>query len=119
MSDEINDMLSQRDKDISNQKLLDYLNNKLPAEEEHDLEKHIIDTPFVNDAVEGLGAFKNRSDLLKIADQLNGDLRKQLQAKKKKRLLGFSANQPIIILAIIITIALVILGYLIIIRHLK
>lgn len=118
MSDEVNDMLSPDDQKITDQQLLDYMNNKLPANENHIIEKEIIDSPFINDAVEGLAAFKNQPDLLKIASQLNGNLHKHLLAKKKKRLLSIAANEPFIILAIIITIAVIILGYLMILKHL-
>ena len=53
MSDLLN-ILSNSNKDIDNQKLMDYLAGKLSAQEKHDFEKQMAESAMVNDAVEGL-----------------------------------------------------------------
>ena len=54
MSDELKNILSNLNKDIEQNKLLDYLNKKLSAADAHELEKQMADDEFMNDAVEGL-----------------------------------------------------------------
>ena len=56
--DELKDILSNSNKDIDNQKLMDYLSGKLSAEEKHDVEKEMSGSDFMNDAVEGLEKIK-------------------------------------------------------------
>ena len=55
MSDELKDILSNLNKDIEQEKLLDYLNKKLSAADAHEVEKQMAGDEFINDAVEGLG----------------------------------------------------------------
>ena len=68
MSDELKDILSNLNKDIEQQKLLDYLNKKLSAGESHELEKQMADDEFMNDAVEGLEEIKNFKATFKRPD---------------------------------------------------
>ena len=84
MSDNLKDILSNLNKDIEQEKLLDYLNKKLSAAEAHEVEKQMAEDEFMNDAVEGLENFKNKKDLSLLVDQLNNDLKKQTAKKKKK-----------------------------------
>ena len=58
MSDELLNILSNSNKDIDNQKLMDYLSGKLSAGEKHDFEKTLVDSEMMNDAVEGLQKIK-------------------------------------------------------------
>ena len=77
MSDDLKDILSNLNKDIEQEKLLDYLNKQLSAADAHDVEKQMTDDEFMNDAVEGLEQFKDKKDLSFLVDQLNRDLKKQ------------------------------------------
>ena len=85
MSDDLKDILSNLNKEIEQDKLLDYLNKKLPASEAHEVEKQMADDDFMNDAVEGLEKFNNKKDLGLYVQQLNHDLQKQLNKKNKRR----------------------------------
>ena len=58
MNDELLNILSNSNKDIDNQKLMDYLSGKLSADEKHDFEKALVDSEMMNDAVEGLEKIK-------------------------------------------------------------
>ncbi|MEO8821626.1 MAG: hypothetical protein ABI267_04230 [Ginsengibacter sp.] len=82
MSDDLLNILSNSNKDIDNQKLMDYLSDKLSAEEKHEFEKTLLDSDLESDAVEGLSQFKNKKDPVVFAEQLNQALQKQLQKKK-------------------------------------
>jgi ATP-dependent Zn protease len=85
MSDDLLNILSNSSKDIDNQKLMDYLSNKLSAEEKHEFEKILVDSDLASDAIEGLDQFKNKKDPVAFAEQLNQNLQKQLQKKKVTR----------------------------------
>ena len=84
MREELLNILSDSNKDIDNQKLMDYISGKLNAEQKHEVEKWMIDNPFFNEAVEGLQS----ADAKKVSasvEEINNTLRKYLQQKKKNR----------------------------------
>ncbi len=83
-SSELMKILSESNKDIDNQKLMDYLSNKLEKDEAHELERLMADSGMLNDAVEGLKQFKDNNALL-VANQLNAELKKQFAKKKSRR----------------------------------
>lgn len=114
MSDDLKDILSNLNKDIEQDKLLDYLNKKLPAAEAHEVEKQMADDEFMNDAVEGLENFKDKKDMLLLVQQLNEDLKKQTQKKKQKKEKRKLKEQPWLYFTIILILLLAIIGYVII-----
>ena len=84
MNDDLLNILSNSNKDIDNQKLMDYISGKLSAEQKHEVEKWMIDNPFFNEAVEGL----QNADAKKVSasvEEINNTLRKYLKQKKKRR----------------------------------
>lgn len=82
MNDDLLNILSGSNKDIDNQKLMDYISNKLSAEQKHEFEKTLLDSELESDAVDGLSQFKNKRDPIAYAEELNRKLQKQLQKKK-------------------------------------
>ena len=82
MSIDLLKILSDSNKDIDNQKLMDYLAGHLSAQEMHEVEKTMATSDFVNDAVEGLMEVKNTRDISALVEQLNQDLGKKLKQKK-------------------------------------
>jgi ferric-dicitrate binding protein FerR (iron transport regulator) len=78
-------ILSHSNKDIDNQKLMDYIAGKLSAEDKHEIEKWMADSNFMNDAVEGLQTVKNKANLSTLVEQLNQDLQKRLEQKKNRK----------------------------------
>lgn len=78
-------ILSDSNKDIDNQKLMDYVAGKLTAEEKHEVEKWMADSQFMNDAIEGLQSVQNKAGIADIVQQLNQDLNKRLDKKRDKR----------------------------------
>jgi hypothetical protein len=85
MSKELIDILSHSNKDIDNQKLMDYLSNKLSKEDRTKMEKMINESVLLKDAIEGLTHFRNKNNLPAFVDQLNADLQKQLKKKKQRK----------------------------------
>jgi hypothetical protein len=81
MSENLKDILSHLNPDIDQATLLLYLQGKLSAEEQHEVEKQIIDNEFEADAIEGLQNFKDKRNLSSLVDQLNA-----LQGKTQNKI---------------------------------
>ena len=114
MSDNLKDILSNLNKDIEQEKLLDYLNKNLSAAEAHDIEKQMADDEFMNDAVEGLENFKNKKDVSLLVQQLNSELKKQTEKKKAKKEKRKLKDQPWLYITIVTLLILIIVAYLVI-----
>lgn len=111
MSDDLKDILSNLNKDIEQEKLLDYLNKKLSAADAHEVEKQMADDAFMNDAVEGLEQFKNKKNLTLLVEQLNNDLKKQTAKKKLKKEKRKLRDQPWLYFTLVLLLLLVVIGY--------
>ncbi|MEO7523590.1 MAG: hypothetical protein ABIT58_05810, partial [Ferruginibacter sp.] len=85
MNDELKDILSNLNKDIEQDKLLQYLTSNMPDYEQHEFEKEMNDDEFMNDAVEGLQQIENKKNIPGYIQQINNDLKKQLNTKKKRK----------------------------------
>ena len=118
MSDDLKDILSNLNKDIEQDKLLDYLNKKMSASEAHELEKQMADDEFMNDAVEGLEHFKNKKDLSLLVEQLNRDLKKQTAKKKLRKEKRKLKEQPWLYITFITLLLLVVISYILIKKYL-
>jgi hypothetical protein len=114
MREDLLNILSQSNKDIDNQKLMDYISGKLSEEEKHDVEKWMIENPLFNEAMEGLQHAGDEHIVKSTVDQLNKQLRIYLRQKKRlreKRTLPVSTWTYVAVLFIL---ALVVIVYLII-----
>ena len=114
MSDDLKDILSNLNKDIEQEKLLDYLNKNLSAAEAHEVEKQMAQDEFMNDAVEGLENFRNKKDLSLMVQQLNRELKKQTAKKKAKREKRKLKDQPWLYITMVTLLLLVIIAYIVI-----
>lgn len=85
MNPELKNILSQLNKDVDQEELLQYLNSNLTAEEQHKLETQLNEDEFLNDAAEGLAQLAHTNELPTIVQQLNAGLKATLEQKKKKR----------------------------------
>jgi anti-sigma factor RsiW len=118
MSDDLKDILSNLNKDIEQEKLLDYLNKNLSADEAHEVEKQMADDEFMNDAVEGLENFKNKKDVSLMVQQLNSELKKQTAKKKARKEKRRLKDQPWLYITIVILLLLIIIAYVVIKKYL-
>lgn len=114
MNNDLLNILSNSNKDIDNQKLMDYLSGKLSEQDRHEVEKWMVDNDFENEAMEGLEGFSGKKNLQVYVDQLNKDLHQYIHKKKSRREKRSIKNAPWIYVAIILVLALVIIGYVII-----
>ena len=119
MEDELLNILSNSNKDIDNQKLMDYLSDKLSQEEKHEFEKTMVDSEMLSDIVEGLEKFKNKKDVSTLVEQLNTNLKKQLEKKKAKKLKREIKNLNWLYISIILILIIILIGFLVIKKHLE
>jgi len=111
-------ILSNSNKDIDNQKLMDYLSNKLSKEERHAFEMQMAESEMLNDAVEGLESVKDKRKVIEFTDKLNADLQRRLTTKKKRREKLRLKEQPWVYFTIITILLLLIICFVIIMKHL-
>jgi hypothetical protein len=96
---------------FNNQKLIDYVNGKLSADEKHEVEKWMADNDIVNDAVEGLQNIREKKDLPLYVEELNKHLHEQLQKKKESRSKTKIKEYPWIYFAVALILLLCIIGF--------
>ena len=113
MSDLFN-ILSNSNKDIDNQKLMDYLAGKLSGDDKHEVEKWMNENPFVNEAIEGLQSVKEPEQVSVYIQQLNTQLSKQLAHRTKRKTYKVQINLTYAIVAILIILILVIVAFMVI-----
>jgi hypothetical protein len=109
MSD-LKDILSNSNKDIDNQRLMDYLSGKLNNAEQHELEAGMEDE-MLNDALEGLQQVQNKKDLDLAIYQMNQQLKSKLAIKEKKLKRRKIQNFELTVITIVIILALCVLAY--------
>lgn len=114
MSDDLKDILSNLNKDIEQEKLLEYLNRNMTDAEQHAFEKQMNEDEFMNDAVEGLQSVENKNNLPLLVQQLNNDLKKQLSKKNKRKEKRRLKEQPWVYFSVILILLLIIIAYLVI-----
>ncbi|HXB92109.1 MAG TPA: hypothetical protein VNU72_07465 [Puia sp.] len=114
MNKNLLDILSNSNKDIDNQQLMDYLSGQLSAEQRHDVERSMADSEFLNDAVEGLQRITDKKDLQAYVEELNAGMQKNLQKKKQRRLKRHLKEEPWSYLAVILVILLCIIAYIVV-----
>jgi hypothetical protein len=114
MPDDLLNILSDSNKDIDNQRLMDYLSGKLSGKEQHEIERSMADNEFVNDAIEGLQDFRDKKDVQAYVDQLNAALKKNLEHKKLRREKRRIKENPWILLSILLILILCVTAYFIV-----
>jgi len=119
MNNDLLNILSNSNKDIDNQQLMDYLSGKLSDAEKHEIEKMMADSAFMNDAVEGLQHITDQKDMQLYVDQLNSSLQKNLKKKRKRRLERQLREGPWGYFAILLILILCIVAFLVIRRFLQ
>lgn len=114
MNRDLLNILSNSNKDIDNQKLMDYLAGKLSEQDKHEVELWMLENDFENEAVEGLLQVSGKTKIDAYVDQLNKDLNQYIQKKKNQRQKRKIQEAPWVYIAIILIMMLVVLGYMVI-----
>ncbi|MFL5809167.1 MAG: hypothetical protein ACJ749_06565 [Flavisolibacter sp.] len=119
MNDNLKDILSHLNPDVDQATLLLYLQGKLSSEQQHELEKKMIDSDFDADALDGLQSFKNKREISSLVTQLNQQLKKQTEKKKRFReKLKFTLD-PWLIVAIVLILLIAVIGYVLVHKTIK
>jgi len=119
LSDKLKDILSNLSTEVDQETLLKYLEGRLTNEQKHELEKKMLGSEFMDDAMEGLQEIKNKEKISSLVEQLNRDLHKKLEKKKKRREKLRFKDQPWLYIAIVIILLLIVLSYIVIQRMLQ
>lgn len=114
MQENLKEILSHLSTGTDQEKLLRYLQDRLSDEEKHEVEKMMIDDSFDADAVEGLSSLKNKEKISLMVDQLNRDLQKKLDKKRRFREKLRYKDQFWIYFAVVMVLLLAVLGYFVI-----
>jgi hypothetical protein len=113
MKENLKDILSNLNPDVDQEMLLQYLQGKLSAQDQHELEKKMMGDDFDSDALDGLQEFQNKKNIASLIDQLNTDLKRRTEKKKRfKEKLKLKLDSNLLI-AIIIILLLIVFSYLI------
>jgi ferric-dicitrate binding protein FerR (iron transport regulator) len=119
MSDNLKDILSHLSTEVDQETLIKYLEGRLSDEQRHEIEKRMLASDFNDDAMEGLQRIKNKQEISSLVEQLNRDLHKKLDKKKKRREKLRFKDQPWLYIAIVIILLLIVLSYVVIHRMLQ
>jgi hypothetical protein len=119
MNESLKDILSNLNPDIDQETLLLYLQGKLSADQQHEIEKQMMDNDFESDALEGLEGFSDKKKLSGLLEQLNYDLKQKTQKKKKRRGKLELSIDPWILVTVLVVLILVIISFFIIHRYLQ
>lgn len=114
MQENLKDILSNLSTDVDQETLLLYLQGKLSAEQQHEVEKKMMDNEFSSDALEGLQNFKDQQQLQLLVDQLRKDIRNKTEKKKAYQEKRRVVLDPWVVITIILILVLVIISYFII-----
>lgn len=118
MNNDLLNILSNSNKDIDNQKLMDYLSGKLSEQEKHEVEMWMVDNDFENEALEGLQemAGTGNKKLEGYVDQLNKELHLYIKQKKDRREKRKIDTSFWVYTAIVFILLIIILAYMVISR---
>jgi len=111
MSNDLKDILSNTNKDIDNQQLMDYLSSHLSKTNQHEVEKVMTDDPFMNDAVEGLQQIEDKKNIHDYVEHLNKELHKQVAKNKKRKEKRRLKDSPYPYMVILILLILLVLCF--------
>jgi hypothetical protein len=119
MPDNLKDILSHLSAEVDQETLLKYLQGRLTEEQKHDVEKKMLGSDFTDDAMEGLQEIRNKEKISLLVEQLNRDLHKKLEKKKRRHEKFRIKDQPWLFISILILLLLIVLSYFIIHRLLQ
>ncbi|MDB5251394.1 MAG: hypothetical protein JWP27_563 [Flaviaesturariibacter sp.] len=114
MKDNLKDILGNLNPGVDQETLLRYLQGHLPADQQQELEAQLIDSDFESDALDGLQEFSDKRQLAHLVEQLNADLRKKTEKRRKRRLALQGKGDPGLWMAVLIILLLVVICYLVV-----
>lgn len=113
MDENLKDILSNLNPEVDQETLLLYLQGKLTAQQQHEVEKKLIDADFESEAMEGLQQVNDKK-LGLVVDQLNRELRKRTEKKQQLKRKMQLRLEPWLIITVVAILVLIVISYLII-----
>ncbi len=111
--DDLSKIFAGKDK-VDEDQLRKYLKDELSEEEKHAVEEAMADSPFINDALEGLQQIPSEKKREELVSQINNSLQKNLKNRKDRRRSWKIKNIWWIILTVILILLLSVLSILLI-----
>ena len=111
MQENLKDILSHLSTEVDQETLLLYLQGKLSAAQQHEVEKKLMNNDFASDATEGLQSFKDKQQLELLVKQLKTSLRNKTDKKKAYREKRRIKLEPWIIVTVILILVLVVISF--------
>lgn len=108
---DLKDILSHLNPDVEQATLLAYLQGKLSAEQQHEVERRLMDSEFEAEALEGLSEFRDKQELQRLVEGLHRDLKEKARRKKAAREKLRLQDQPWLWMSALILLLLMILAY--------
>ncbi|HZF65876.1 MAG TPA: hypothetical protein VEZ55_15380 [Chitinophagaceae bacterium] len=119
MKEKLKDILSNLSTDVDQETLLLYLQGQLSPEQQHDLEKELLQNEFAADAMEGLKQVNDVQRMQLILDGLNRDLKKNTARKKASKEKLQMKQEPWVLISVVILLLLIIISYVVIHLYLR
>ncbi len=119
MKENFKDILSHLNTEIDQETLLLYLQGKLSPEQQHEVEKKMLDDDFDKDAFEGLQGVNDQRKLSLMVEQLNSDLKNKTIKKKIRKKNADIKDDPWLWIALLIILLLIVISYIVIYKHLQ
>jgi anti-sigma factor RsiW len=113
MSDKLLDILKEHE-DLSEQELMNYLMGHLTPQERQEIEQRLASTDMMSDAEEGLSQVQNKEQLNYTVAQINKQLTKQLQERRKRKSSWEKPNQSLIIVTTFLILILIVIAFVVI-----
>ncbi len=114
MKENLKDILSNFNSEVDQETLLKYLQGKLSSEEQHQVEKNLLDDEFEADALEGLQNMQNTQHISSLVEQLNRDLKKKTSRNNKWLFKREAKIESWLLLAIVMILLLAVISFLVI-----
>lgn len=114
MSDGLNHMFP-KDVQVSDDELLDYLNNRLTPAQRADLEQRLAASDFFTDAEEGLQLVQHKETVPQAVAQINRNFIEKLRSKRHKPARP-APSLSLIIISTLLILALIVFAFLVILK---
>ncbi len=102
MKADLNDIFVVTGQCPAQQQLLDYVQGKLSAAEQHEIEKHVADCELCSDALEGLAAIQQKERIPAVVKEMKWQLMRKLRRQsRRKRKLGHNIELALIVMVVL------------------
>lgn len=112
MNKNLLDILSNSNKEIDNQRIMDYLSGRLPEAQRNEVERWLAEEAAMGeDALEGIASLSGEQSVRKNVDALNKELRDILRNKRQRKRKDRLKDKPWSYIAVILLLLLAVAAY--------